>query len=448
MSDSDSSQFSIDAHPVKEFFIEIITRDVKLLDTVPEFVDNSIDGATRIADDEEQLSDLYVRIDTDSDHISIRDNCGGIPRNLAEEYAFRFGRPDMGVEELPSKIGKFGVGMKRSFFRLGGNFVLETYHHENDQRYVIEIDVEEWKQHDDWNFTGETIEEGDPQCTLQEPGTRIRISDLNEDPSENFGDELFISKLRDHLISEFSMFLNRELEIILNNEALGYSPLEMLQDDEFQPASQTFTFEQEGADVEVDIRAGLGEPDPDNAGWYVFCNGRLVLKANQSEETGWGDPLPKYHNDFARFRGMINFKSSDPGALPWNTTKTDINPDSGVYQRGKQKMVSITRPVFNFLRDVSNQKDDMNLEYGESSPIEQRIESGDYVDITSIDTTQEGDFTAPDPEEVEEEDEVGHINYSRSKDRIEQIQDELGVETYKDVGVETFEYFYSDQIGE
>lgn len=448
MSDSDSGTFDIDAYPVKEFFIDIITRDVKLIDTIPEFVDNSIDGATRIADDEEDLSGLYVRINANSEEIIIKDNCGGIPRDLAENYAFRFGRPDMEGEYLPSKIGKFGVGMKRSLFRLGGDFLLETYHQGSDERYVIEIDVEEWKQHDEWNFTGEPIEEDDSRCTLDEPGTRIQISELNESPSKNFGDELFISKLRNHLISEFSMFLNRDLEIILNNEGLGYSPLEMLEDDEFKPAFRTFTFEQEGADVEVDIRAGLGEPDPDKAGWYVFCNGRLVLEADQSETTGWGDPLPKYHNDFARFRGMINFKSSDPGVLPWNTTKTDINPDSGVYQRGKQKMITVTRSVFNFLRNVSNQKDDMDLAHGESSPIEQRIDTGEYVDVNEMDTSSERDFTAPAPEEVEEEDEVGYINYSRQKERIEDIKEELGVGTYKQVGVETFEYFYSDQIEE
>jgi len=292
----------------------------------------------------------------------------------------------------------------------------------------------------------EPVEEDDPRCTLDETGTRIQITDLHESSRENFGDDLFISKLRSHLISEFSMFLNRGLEIILNNEGLGYSPLEMLEDDNFKPAFRTFVFEQEEADVEVDIRAGLGEADPDKAGWYVYCNGRLVLEADQSETTGWGDPLPKYHNDFARFRGMINFKSSDPGELPWNTTKTDINPDSGVYQRGRQKMITVTRSVFNFLRDVSNQKSDMDLAQGESSPIEQRIGSGEYVDINEMDTSEERDFTAPDPEEVEEEDEVGYINYNRPKEKIKDIKDELGVGTYKEVGVETFEYFYSDQI--
>lgn len=448
MSNSDGETFNIEAHPVKEFFIEIITRDVKLIDTVPEFVDNSIDGATRIVDDEEDLSELYVRIDADSDEIEIKDNCGGIPRDLSEEYAFRFGRPDMGDEYLPSKIGKFGVGMKRSFFRLGDKFVLETYHRGSEERYVIEIDVNDWKQHEEWNFVGESIVLEDPRCTLDEHGTRIHITNLHASSSENFGDDLFISKLRNHLVSEFNTFLNRGLEIILNNEGLGYSPLELLEDDDFNPAYREFTFEHEGADVNVDIRAGLGERNPDEAGWYIFCNGRLVIEADQSELTGWGDPLPKYHNDFARFRGMINFKSSDPGALPWNTTKTDINPDAGVYQRGRQKMITVTRSVIGFLREVSNQRSDMNIEYGESTPIEQRIASGNYVDANEIDTREERDFTAPEPEEVEEEEEIGHINYSRPREKIEKIKEELGVETYKDVGIETFEYFYSDRMRE
>ena len=58
---SDSNTVGVDARPVKEFFISIITRDIKLIDTIPEFVDNSIDEATRSADSE-SLDGFYLDV--------------------------------------------------------------------------------------------------------------------------------------------------------------------------------------------------------------------------------------------------------------------------------------------------------------------------------------------------------------------------------------------------
>ena len=34
-----------------------------------------------------------IAVDFDGDSFCIRDNCGGIPLDVAQEYAFRFGRP-------------------------------------------------------------------------------------------------------------------------------------------------------------------------------------------------------------------------------------------------------------------------------------------------------------------------------------------------------------------
>ena len=106
---------------------------------------------------------------------------------------------------------------------------------------------------------------------------------------------------------------------------------------------------------------GVGPRDPYDAGWYVFCNGRMILRADQSEVTGWGEPnierLPRYHNDFAWFRGCVFFDSRDPAALPWNTTKDGVDQDSGLYRSVKSQMVVMMGPVLQFLREVVNEQD-------------------------------------------------------------------------------------------
>src|SRR5260370_41108554 len=55
------------------------------------------------------------------DGFQIRDNCGGISRKLAEESAFRLGRPrsvDRTEKDIPT-VGTYGIGMKRAIFKMG-----------------------------------------------------------------------------------------------------------------------------------------------------------------------------------------------------------------------------------------------------------------------------------------------------------------------------------------
>jgi hypothetical protein len=60
------------------------------------------------------------------------------------------------------------------------------------------------------------------------------------------------------------------------------------------------------------VIAGIEESKPTEAGWYVSCNGRFVLVADQSQKTGWGEDggklIPKMHHQFARFRGYVFFE--------------------------------------------------------------------------------------------------------------------------------------------
>lgn len=448
---TDDETIEIDANPVKDFFIDIITRDINIIDTIPEFVDNSIDGATRLREGED-LSDLWVKLTLDENEIEIRDNCGGISITQAEQYAFRFGRPDE-EGDLPSKIGEFGIGMKRSLFRLGNKFLVESFPADGE-RFVVEVDVNNWKSDpENWNFEGEIVNSEDPRCELEEPGTRIEIEKLNDQPSKEFGSDLFVSRLENKMISRFSKYLNRGFQIILNNKPLGYMAIDLVESDDFDPAYREFTYEDGDTRVEVDLRAGLGESDPDRAGWYVFCNGRLVMKADQTRNTVWtGDPIPKFHQQYNRFRGLINFRSEDPGSLPWNTTKTGINTDSPLYQRAQQEMVSISRPVIDFLNEIRQQQRKMELEEEENTPLEQKVEDANVVDSSEIDTDDDQDFSAPDPDEEEEMDEEAdknksvYISYTRPQGQVEEIKEELEVTTNKDVGIETFKFFYETQL--
>jgi len=420
---------------------------VELIHTIPEFVDNSIDGAVRQTDESNDYSDYFVRIEMDSSHLEIKDNCGGIPLNVAEEYAFRFGRPDGVKEVAPTRIGEFGIGMKRSLFKIGKKFRIESKTHEN--HYLNDVDVEEWRENEEnWDFPIELYEEGDGRFELSEVfGTRISVVELTDAARSEFGKELFESKLVEEVTSRNRQFLNDGFEIIINNTNLAYREMEIFQSEELEPAYERFKHQTADGEVKVRIVCGLGDKSNSDAGWYVFCNGRLVLDADQSETTGWGgsyggDSIPNFHGQFNRFRGMVYFESEQSSVLPWNTTKTGVNTDSDVYGKAREKMVSMARPVIDFLNEVSEQRREM--ESDDKPDLEKKVEQAQLTDMTSIEVSDNQTFSGPSAEEEEQNDgpEMTTIRYQEEKSRVETAKSELGVDTNKEVGEKTFEYFW------
>ena len=114
----------IEGNPTKKFFIEMITRDISIEDAIIDLLDNSIDGANRI--NQNDYSNLYIDLTVNGNEFIIRDNCGGFSLETAQKYAFRFGRPDNAPRMHNNTVGRFGIGMKRSLFKIGKIFDVET----------------------------------------------------------------------------------------------------------------------------------------------------------------------------------------------------------------------------------------------------------------------------------------------------------------------------------
>ena len=90
----------IQADPTKEFFIGMLTKDIPLTRAIIDLVDNSVDGALRLHPDN-NYEGLWVDIKLNGREFIIEDNCGGIPLEIAQRYAFRFGRPMEAILVLP-----------------------------------------------------------------------------------------------------------------------------------------------------------------------------------------------------------------------------------------------------------------------------------------------------------------------------------------------------------
>src|SRR5438270_9530870 len=92
-----SDTITITASPTKAFFVRMLTRDIELRDAILDLLDNCVDGIVRtkggkIAGDR-PYDGFAAKITANPQEFIIEDNCGGIPQKVAEEVAFRLGRP-------------------------------------------------------------------------------------------------------------------------------------------------------------------------------------------------------------------------------------------------------------------------------------------------------------------------------------------------------------------
>lgn len=427
----------IDARPTKDFFISMLIKDIGTTRAIIDLVDNCVDGARRLRLNG-KYNGLRVDIETDAHHFKIRDNCGGIPVELAKTYAFRFGRPAE-MAATPHSVGQFGVGMKRALFKLGQKFRIESTTERS--RFVVDVDVEKWKQMQDWEFEFAELEPTRRRIPLSQTGTGITVGALHPTIAESFSLDTFKARLASELAEAHVESTGRGLDIFFNGVALQHRDLVLLQSSRLKPARESLVFREDGAKIDVRLYAGVADSDPSAAGWYVFCNGRLVLPADQTLVTGWGETreltVPKYHNQFARFRGYVFFDSQQTYLLPWNTTKTGVDSDSPRYRATRLAMIKLMRPVIDFLNQLDAEK---GRELTDDKPLEAAVKAAKPADLEDI--TSRALFLAPKAVVERAAPETGRIQYSRPLEKIKRAQKVLKISTLRGVGEKTFDYFY------
>jgi len=431
------------AEPTKEFFISMLVKDIELIRAILDLIDNAVDGARRLRV-QERFDGLNVRVDVTEHRFRIADNCGGIDLNLARNYAFRFGRPSE-MPKMARSVGQFGVGMKRALFKLGKHFKIEST--TATSHFAIEEDVETWKKHDRWEFAFQQLQDN-MKNDVTVIGTVVLVTNLHDAVSDEFRLETFVSKLKREIEAAHQESMYRGLAITLNKVPLAFRANELLHSDgDLRPAYEQIIVKQseDSQPVTVKVYAGIGSSDPVEAGWYIYCNGRLVVESDQTLTTGWGErggkAIPKFHNQFARFRGYVLFDCDDAGLLPWNTTKTGVDSDSGLYRRVRQKMITIMRPIIDFLNRLDAEADRASTD----KPLTKIVDDARPVVLAEI---PEGPFehkarptTQPAPLEQQK------ITYWKSTEQIRKVKTALRVKSLKEVGERTFEYFYENECG-
>ena len=434
----------IEGNPTKKFFIEMITRDISIEDAIIDLLDNSIDGANRR--DPEDYSGLTIDIAINDSEFIIQDNCGGFSLETAQKYAFRFGRPDDAPTQK-SSIGRFGIGMKRALFKIGKKFEVETQ--TSDTHFRVSVDVEKWSIQqrelveddgkkitmDDWNFHYDILD-NDPR---QPNGTKIHVSDLNDEVRKLFNDDAFKNELFNKTQRLLNFSLSKGLVIKLNGRSLVGEKIELLYSDDIVPYHVSGRI----GNVSYRIIAGLGEVgEPKRSGWYVFCNNRLVLEADQSNATYWGvAPVPQWHTNHVMFRGFLYLDSEEAMDLPLTTTKKGIDVTSEVYRKLALLMRDAMTSVLDFLKLIPRVEDPN----GYRKMLCERSMRMSAKELKKYDfgSHPEKKFTSPelDLEAISAGRESVRIAFDANRRLADNAKMRAGAKSYKEFGEYLFSYY-------
>ena len=344
--------------PTKEFFVEMLTRDIELNDAILDLLDNCLDGVVRLSSAKNKLEDPHfykgysAEITVSSEGFSIKDNCGGIPRDVAENYAFRMGRVPTTTTDHPT-IGIYGIGMKRAIFKIGSAAVVHTQF--NQEKYSVKVPAD-WVGSADWSFP---IEEESVENRLTNDGTEIVITPLNKSIAELWKKPAninsFIENLRIAIQESYSLIIQKGFVITINGHEVNANPVELLvQKGTKKSGVRPFVFTNQYGTVKVKLAIGFYAPmasDADidemneskrssyDAGITVVCNDRVVLYNDKTYLTGWGTGgVPNYHTQFIGIKGIVIFESNSPQELPMTTTKRGVDHSSAIYIAVKDKI--------------------------------------------------------------------------------------------------------------
>ena len=213
--------YTANANPAKQFFVNMITRDISFGDTILDLIDNSVDSALRLLGnplvgllDGPDLSPYSIRIVATPEEFNISDTCGGMTLAEATETAFNFGRKGE-VRSDPYSVGVYGIGMKRAAFKLGRTVRIKSTCHasdDNPESFVVPINVADWLEDLNWpwQFPIRDAEE------LENPGVEIVVSDLTEGAKRAFSNPIFFENLRRTISRDYALHLNKGLKLTVN----------------------------------------------------------------------------------------------------------------------------------------------------------------------------------------------------------------------------------------
>ena len=453
--------------PTKRFFVHSIVRDISLTDAILDLLDNSLDGVVRDLNMKDKETDDYsgywAKIIANKNEFNIEDNCGGIPTQIAEEYAFQFGREDETIDDELPTVGMYGIGLKRAIFKLGTAATVFTRN--TTDEFTVDV-PKAWIEGEDWNFQVIDFK----AATSDRVGTKVTIKDLHPSISSLFrNDESpFLEDLHKQISQLFALIIKKGFKVYLNGTDVAPAPLNILKsinNDTDQISPYLYKDSEDGVDTKIVVgfyqslsgtNKALENPSiagrmADNAGISVICNDRVVLYNDKTRITGWGqNTVPSFHNQFLNITGILSFKANDSDDLPVTTTKRGLDASSEIYLRALNYLTEGIKLFTDFTNHWKGHVEASNKLFSNQGPVDAMDllkNDEDFLlrKIPKLNSATRYKPYLPRPI-VKRESSTIRIAFRRDKSEFEELAEALGMksETPSEVG----EYCYTKILKE
>jgi hypothetical protein len=208
--------------------------------------------------------------------------------------------------------------------------------------------------------------------------------------------------------------------------------------------------ELDGEEVSIEVIGGMAAPPPESSdpdeeddgdkrfGWYVVCNGRIVLAADKTTVSGWGaDDWPQWHRQYSGFIGIILFTAAKAAALPMTTTKRSVDLSSEIYRRARPHMREVSRRWIDYTNQRKQALDEAKQKEARAAPV------SIYAVPKQVSVTLPTLVARP-------AERVANVNYSVPVSKLKGLAKAFGSINmpYREVGLRSFDYAYDDMVGD
>ena len=329
----------IDVMPSKRIYDALI-QDISGDQAICDLIDNSIDNWKIL----KKTELLEVNISISESKIEIKDNAGGIDLETLPLLLMPGGTNRGGGEGIK---GIWGVGAKRSLFFLGEKITILT-RKKNEDGLKLKVD-EDWftkdEGRDKWKI------EYSIDNSMPEEVTKIIIENLKV-----ILNPFSIREIRKSITRTYRDEIKEgTLRIIFNDDIIKIILKIPWSKSDYAPPSRYITDipvprSDRKAHVEITLGVMTQPGEEYSYGIDFIGNGRIILQNNLDWRMGFKkERLGLSHPTINRFKAVVRV-SGDSQDIPWNSAKSDINPNHPTYVNIADLVFQVSRQYVSFLR--------------------------------------------------------------------------------------------------
>lgn len=358
-----------DLSPDKVKMFKSQSQDLFKQDAVKELIDNAIDNWGRITDRTEPAK---VDIDIEPKKIRVKDNTGGIPDEKIEKV-FSQGETLKNTPEW--SIGGYALGAKKAITKLGGlgegafdEAKISSRSRDSSDTYGYTIDRSWFQDEDKWKVERQiynNLQKGESELvirTTEKLWNQEDIDDLRKDLRKTY--KKFLEESAQEQSAQFNIILNGDPVQPPESIEWTYIPISDLYPRKYKNIQINPKYNLNEIRMEIEVGLML-EENSQMAGTDMYFQDRLVLRADTSEEGGFGTgetAIGQFTSKHDRLKARVEvFTRGDASNLPWDTQKKSVEPDRDIYP----KIIEFVKPYFN--ADSSLVSDNIAHSYDQDS---------------------------------------------------------------------------------